>query len=125
MLPPLVQPLVLMDDFLAWFYGIAVEIYRYTVYGALVLGLFALATEVFSSSASEKTEGALIRAVWVFMVYVFSAMLYLAGQIERPDSRYCMLHLPLVALIASITVAMLCNLGRRLVEKRQGTIRYA
>jgi hypothetical protein len=116
MLPALVHPLPLLEDFLATFHRLSAQIYGYAVYGTLLLGFSALAGGTALSTRSGKRNGALTTGVWLFLVFVFLTGLYLTCQIERPDSRYDVPHLPLLALIASITIGMI----EELIRKRGG-----
>ena len=107
MLPALVHPLPPLEKFLALFHQAAVAIYAYAVYATLALGFFTAVTREILSAHAVKGHGAPTSGVWLFLVAAFFAMLYLTGQIERPDSRYSILYLPLVFLIASTTLRRL------------------
>jgi hypothetical protein len=117
MLPALIHPLPLLENSLAAFHRLSIQIYTYVMYGTLFLGLPALVIGTTLPMRSVKRNGALTVGVWLFLVFVFLAGLYLTCQIERPDDRYGMLYLPVLALMASVTIGMIDELVRNRDEK--------
>jgi len=128
MLPPLVDSPPVLEHFLELFHRMATQVYPYAVYGALMLGLLVTSAGAIFSTRSAKTEITLPGA-WLFLVGSFFSMLYLTGQIERPDGRYGILHLPLLLIISSSAIGMLTRIwaktswkalrGWRLLEKEK------
>jgi hypothetical protein len=119
MLPPIVRASSTLERFLAGFHRAAAGIYKYAVYGALALGAIATVARAVFSSRREGRELALMGGVWTFLAGVFLAMSYFSGQIERPDARYGIPHLPLLMMMSSTAIAMLPEVwAKRTLEDR-------
>jgi hypothetical protein len=107
MLPPIATSAPPLDHFLSAFHGLGTRIYAYAVTGAVLLCCLMNVLARSRPTRQRETCGTFQRRVSVFLVFVLVATFYVSGQIERPNDRFVVPYLPVIALMVSMTVAML------------------
>ena len=129
-LPPIARPFPLFEKFLGAIHRIGALVYPYFVYGTLLVTIAnsAMNDPLLRRRFSRSNEdGNFIAAVSGFSFFVFVSALYVSSQIETPVSRIVIPYLPVLALMATTTIATTFGIARprRSAKKKAPTTRPA